>query len=536
MCIFSATPTSTLTRHSGNNSIQDQQQLATRTITYQPPSQPQSSSQDIASVAVASSTRDIQCTLQNCDLNTNNCSLIRSSSSLSNGGLGGHGGPNQAGCYSAPSTMKNNQQNQTSTQNLAQILASNQSTQNLYEQYIDCMGSGATSTTILPPPLFDNGCTGNYNQCYELQTNYCNMSQTLDLPKTPSGSSKRLHRTIPKHFTMSSPSSSAALICDSMSQQHSQHSQQTHSNNSGNNGSHMNNNNKKPACQCPVQHVPTTYMTSTQFSNQPQQGQSNHQQAQVQAPIQTQQTNQSTNPTSYSHQSQRHQQHSVYLSSSSKKNNVIKSTTFPSAMNVSASTVAKMSSAEIVNCDVINHPEITGGGTLRRSHKSSSSSHGNSNIAGQMIPTTPNKKSISTISAVTVAPSSSAPYLSAGNQQKHNNPHQQQIHSILKNKNQGNACHSMAIDASEQNPILPPKMYKNTSKYPGHSSGSNAGGAQLNPKIHTITRPNDLTNSSHFSLLSINGGGNGKHSTAHQPQYQQPTQLRTNIQVRFLEF
>lgn len=509
-------------RHGNNSNQLTELDLVNRNITYNAAINSCSNSEIALS---SSSIRDVPCTLQNCDLNTS-CSLIRSSSSLSSGG----GGLIGSGCYSAPATMKMNQQNQTSNQSLAQILAKNQSTQNLYEQYLDCMSSGAVSQTILPPPLFDTNCTtGNFNQCYEIQShpgNYCTLS-AIEMPKI-STSSKRLHRTIPKHFTMSSPSSSAILATE-LNQHQQQHS------------SGRNNENKKPSCQCPVQHVPMTYM---QFpSVQPAQS---HIQQPVQElhPLQQQFA-----------QPQRHQ-HSIYMSGS-KKHNVIKSTTFPSAMNSSSSgKIQTITNAELMgmatdimptavhSSDTIgshissggshissggSHISSGGSGTLRRSHKSSSG--GNSSMA---MPTTPNKKSIATISVASPVQQSTAGstpgYTSKMELKQHQTSQpqqQQQIHSILKNKNHS-GCHVNVINVTdgncEQNPILPPKMYKSS------SSGQSTPGSSKT--IHAITRPNELTtSSSQFSLLSINGSSQKYQQQSPQYQHQQPTQLRTNIQV-----
>lgn len=510
---------------------------------------------------LASSIRDIPCTLQNCDLNTNNCSLIRSSSSLSSNGGGIIGGASAiGGCYSAPSTMKMNQHQQTSNQSLAQILATNQSTQNLYEQYFDCMNTGGVSQTILPPPLFDNSCTANYGQCYEMQNhagNYCTLS-AIEMPKMTSSSSKRLHRTIPKHFTMSSASSSAILGGNEMPQTHQQQQQHQHqpSTSVSRNGStSSSSDNKKPTCQCPVQHVPMTYMTS-QFSGQPtQQQQSQSQEIQMQQLQPTQ---------NYSQSHQRHQHSSMYAPSSgsnSKKNNVIKSTTFPSAMNASSANgkIQTIANAELMmGTEIITqgmHQEMSsnnsGGGTLRRSHKTSSSSSAHSNNSNGM-PVTPNKKSIATISVATPQALASGPYFTTKVDSKQHQP--QQIHSILKNKNHS-GCHVNVINVtdpsvgggsggtvSEPNPILPPKMYKNSNKYSTTSNGSGGGGSK---QIHTITRPNELTtSSSQFSLLAINSPGGNSQKYQHQQlqlqqqqqqqqssQFQHPQQLRTNIQV-----
>lgn len=507
-----------MTRHGAtiSNNQLTEQDLVNRNMTYNSAINSCSNSELALS---SSSIRDIPCTLQNCDLNTS-CSLIRSSSSLSSSGGGIVGA---SGCYSAPATMKMNQQNQTSNQSLAQILATNQSTQNLYEQYIDCMSSGGVSQTILPPPLFDTNCsTGNYNQCYEIQNhpgNYCTLS-AIEMPKMSSSSSKRLHRTIPKHFTMSSPSSSAILAGEMIQSQH---------------GSGRNNENKKPSCQCPVQHVPMTYMQFPTQTSQPH----------VQQPMQElQQIQQQFAPP------QRHQ-HSIYMSGS-KKHNVIKSTTFPSAMNQSSGgKIQTIASSELMGMgtDVMQpagHAEMGGNiissggsGTLRRSHKSSSNN--SSNNSSMVMQTTPNKKSIATISvanAVQQSTAGSTPgYYAPKMDVKHQPPppQQQQIHSILKNKNHG--CHVNVINVTdgnvEQNPILPPKMYKTgSSKYsttPTNSGPSTPGSAK---QIHTISRPNELTtSSSQFSLLAINGSQKYQQQS---PQYQQPTQLRTNIQVSAL--
>jgi hypothetical protein len=547
--IFSATPTNTLPRHASITNTNAEQDLVNRNIAFNSAINNCSNS-DLT--VTSSSMRDIPCTLQNCDLNTN-CSLIRSSSSLSSTGVIG-----TSGCYSAPSTMKMNQQNQTSNQSLAQILATNQSTQNLFEHWnsIDCLGSGAVPQ-ILPPPLFDTNCstTGNYNQCYEIQNhpgNYCTLS-AIEMPKMPS-SSKRLHRTIPKHFTMSSPSS-AVLNSDAVQHQ------------SMIGGVRNVEQNKKPSCQCPVQHVPMTYMqfSSAQVSQNASQP--------LQEIAQSQQQQQQQQQHQQQHQQQQHQsfsqqrhQHSIYMSGGSnsssssgggKKNNVIKSTTFPSAMNnvqnVSAtgsSKIQTITNAELmgIGTDVLQSnatshhidmgaaANIMSSGTLRRSHKSSSNSASSSANAGVVMPTTPNKKSIATISVASpMAHSTVAGTPGFFTPKLDTKP--PQIHSILKNKNQSN-CHINVINinegAEQQNPILPPKMYKNNNnnnnngKYSVTASGTGATTPGGSKQIHTITRPNELTSSSQFTLLSINGT---QKYQQHSPQYQQPTQLRTNIQV-----
>lgn len=522
MYTCSATPTNTLPRNSSmnshNNQIMEHQDLVNRNIAYGPTINNCNGSEIALS---SSSIREIPCTLQNCDLNTS-CSLIRSSSTLSSGG----GIVGMGGCYSAPSTMKINQQNQTSNQSLAQILATNQSTHSLYEQYIDCLNAGAQ--TILPPPLFDTNCT-NMNQCYEVQShpgNYCTLS-AIDLPKNSNTAPKRLHRTIPKHFTMSSPSSSTVVVAEmnNTTTQHSSHQQtqpQQHQ-------QQQQRENKKSSCQCPVQHVPMNYHMQFPNSNQNSQ-QSTAQPNEIQPQFA---------------QQQRHQ-HSIYMSTG-KKHNVIKSTTFPSTINTTTvgAKIQTITTSELMgissNADAIHAAQneigsvgggsiissggSSGGGTLRR--KSSSSVH--SSNQSMAMPTTPNKKSIATISIATSVSSATAStttptYYTPKIQQQQQ---QQQIHSILKNKNHCSVNVINVVDGgNEQNPILPPKLYKasSNSKY---SSTTSPGSSK---QIHTITRPSEVTSSSsQFSLLAIsNGNGNPKYQ---QSSYQQPTLLRTNIQV-----
>lgn len=577
---FSATPNSTLPRNASSvmhNQIMEHQDLVNRNIAYGSTINNCNGTEMALSSA---SIREIPCTLQNCDLNTS-CSLIRSSSTLSSGG--GIVGIS-AGCYSAPSTMKMNQQNQTSNQSLAQILATNQSTQSLYEQYIDCLNAGAQ--TILPPPLFDtNNCTTNINQCYEVQShpgNYCTLS-AIDLPKNShnnmssgnNNGSKRLHRTIPKHFTMSSqhsPSSTLVVaevnhqqqqsiaqphqMTQQQQQQHQSHHQQqqslTASTSSQQQQQHQSSGReKKSSCQCPVQHVPMNYM---QYPNQNQanSAQPSSNQPEIQAQFA---------------QQQRHQ-HSIYMSGS-KKHNVIKSTTFPSTINTTTvgakiQTITTSELMGITNSDVIHQNDMSGSiissggsGTLRRR----SSSHANNQQSSLAMPTTPNKKSIATISIATsvssTATSSTQPtYFTPKIDVKHHQQQQQQIHSILKNKNQCSVNVINVVDgANEQNPILPPKLYKTTTttttsnaKFsttpvsgPSSQATATCGSGGSSKQIHTITRPSEVTSSgSQFSLLAVGGGsggagssgGSGSAKYSNQQNYQQPTQLRTNIQVK----
>lgn len=105
-----------------------------------------------------------------------------------------------------------------------------------------------SSNAILPPPLFDESTT----------------ISTATLPLLPNDSvrqirSRRHHRTIPRHFTMSysanTASASNSLIAKAKAYDNSIKSAANCSIVSGTGTL-----NKKSVCQCPVQHVPMTYM------------------------------------------------------------------------------------------------------------------------------------------------------------------------------------------------------------------------------------------------------------------------------------
>lgn len=95
-------------------------------------------------------------------------------------------------------------------------------------------------STILPPPLFDES------------TRLCN--NICDQMRTPS--SRRQHRTIPRHFTATTEPISMGTL----------HKSSRTSNETPKKSSTSINKNKKLICQCPVQHVPMTYMGSKQVN------------------------------------------------------------------------------------------------------------------------------------------------------------------------------------------------------------------------------------------------------------------------------
>ncbi|XP_059218627.1 putative uncharacterized protein DDB_G0277255 isoform X2 [Stomoxys calcitrans] len=81
-----------------------------------------------------------------------------------------------------------------------------------------------------------------------------------------SSSSKRYHRTMPRYYAVADPLSqtiSGKTKSDSKMSANSS----ANSNASSSTSSNASSSTKKPTCQCPVQHVPMSYMGSTQLSN-----------------------------------------------------------------------------------------------------------------------------------------------------------------------------------------------------------------------------------------------------------------------------
>lgn len=95
-------------------------------------------------------------------------------------------------------------------------------------------------STILPPPLFDESTRQCNNACEQIRT----------------PSSRRQHRTIPRHFTTTPESNSMGTL---------QKSNRTSSETPKKSSTSINKN-KKLICQCPVQHVPMTYMGTKQVN------------------------------------------------------------------------------------------------------------------------------------------------------------------------------------------------------------------------------------------------------------------------------
>lgn len=114
-----------------------------------------------------------------------------------------------------------------------------------------------SSTAILPPPLFDENSA----------------MATATLPLLPTDSrqlkSRRHHRTIPRHFTLVDSTNSANSAATTAAAVVVKSKQQDDATKPAPNcalSMASTPNNKKSVCQCPVQHVPMTYMGSAHLN------------------------------------------------------------------------------------------------------------------------------------------------------------------------------------------------------------------------------------------------------------------------------
>lgn len=106
-----------------------------------------------------------------------------------------------------------------------------------------------TGSTILPPPLFDE------------KTNDGNIGGVSD-HSNGFIRSRRHHRTIPRHFTTAEPLITTATVEPSPPTTVAPAEQQQPSKLAPANAG-----NKKPTCQCPIQHVPMTYMGANHLNS-----------------------------------------------------------------------------------------------------------------------------------------------------------------------------------------------------------------------------------------------------------------------------
>lgn len=244
--------------------------------------------------------------------------------------------------------------------------------------------------SILPPPLF-NGKTNK------------------ELMKTPS-SSRRHHRTIPRHFTAVDPTNGTSQSI------------------------------KKPTCQCPIQHVPMSYMGATHLNNS------------------------------------QHNSNGLFMSNLATSKNVKSSNSIGKTTKNQQSTKINSENISLLENSTINS------NTIRRTSKSTNSTSNKIPTISKVVSSDLNSK-IQTV----LIPQDVQPV----------NTNSNQIHSILKNKtnslkltkNSTEIFPIQLIDSALPNPVLPPKMYKTNS-----TNVKNSQNPIYVSKIHTISKPNDNLN------------------------------------------
>uniref|UniRef100_A0A336MKT7 CSON001524 protein n=1 Tax=Culicoides sonorensis TaxID=179676 RepID=A0A336MKT7_CULSO len=399
--------------------------------------------------------REIPCTLQNCELNTTTIT-----NQICNIPIMGRA----SGQCLVRSQMP--KENQPSNQSIATVSNSIQNTQllmsgaNSNSNSMSRSMNNSTIATILPPPLFSSEPMNSNLDTEPLIVPVENHTgDIVELPKTSNSSttsSKRYHRTIPRNLATTD-----ALMATLKPNNNSTSATTT----AGNSGLHSPNN-KKAACQCPVQHVPMTYMGSNQI-NAAQQNTQN-----------------------------------IFLSTlTTKLNNVAakqatsavgKSTSFPSTSGIQ--TISKPQ--EIVP-NLYQGPNYDPTNSIRRLKPNLlklEAAH--PNALGITSSNTPRRK---------IDP--------ALLQQQQQQSHDITPKPILKSSSRSSLTESRSqenllsasypmIDAvaktvTEPNPVLPPKLYKSSSQKQNHHRDN--GSYYSNSKIHAITRPSETAQ---FSILN----------------------------------
>lgn len=233
-----------------------------------------------------------------------------------------------------------------------------------------------------------------------------------ELMKTPS-SSRRHHRTIPRHFTAVDP-----ILSEST-----------------NTSSSLN---KKPTCQCPIKHVPHSYMGTTHFNDSQQNS------------------------------------NGLFMSNLA---------TSKTGKAISRPNSSNSSKASKINSDSISSPPENvslNSNTMRRTIKSANTISNKIPTISKVVSSDLNSKEVQTVSVtkeVVVQPTTSS------------NP----IHSILKNntnslkvlKKSTDIFPIQLTDSVLTNPVLPPKLSKTFSNSKSLQNPINVS------NIHTISKPND---------------------------------------------
>lgn len=405
---------------------------------------------------IALPAREVPCTLQNCELNAN--TTTSSFCNLSTG--------RSPSC----SLRQLPKEVQTSNQSIATVSNNVPNNNQVVLDRITSMSATSVvdqrpqnASAILPPPLFSSESASRETVlAVPTGTNGAVIgggSVSNEIPKTPS--SKRYHRTIPRHL------SGVDSIMPS-----------TATNTGGSQSEGQSPGGKKASCQCPVQHVPCSYMGS--------------------------QLNSSQQPPS-----------NLFLSTLTTKLNNVAAKQNVKSMSPKIQTISKQENTPPTIFNTPTNYEMVAQHSLRRMKPSLlklEAAHPNS------IMQTPNKKIHAIVSKQ-----------GHGNDHKvetvllhHQEPkpilksnHNKSVNSILEAKDDPlMSAYPMTMIETvskkvEPNPVLPPKLYKSIHKQGGGTSTGNFmnqlqqtprhDSYYSNSKIHTITRPSETAQ---FSILS----------------------------------
>ncbi|KAM7363010.1 uncharacterized protein ACRADG_000078 isoform 2-T4 [Cochliomyia hominivorax] len=260
-----------------------------------------------------------------------------------------------------------------------------------------------------------------------------------------SNSSKRYHRTMPRYYAVADPLSTRETLSATTSTTNALNtaskSSKTETKLTANNIMSSNSNNssansslsssKKPTCQCPVQHVPMSYMGSTQLTNA--QNVSNNAFFTVLSNKLSSSANNSPSNSSQQQQQQQQQQHSQRLQTNSNTN----------SLNYQPRPKSSQSLAAHTTRDGSENISVSTNNTMKRSLNS----HCNY------------EPKISTISTGELQNASAA---AANNQAQH---HQQQLHQQQQQQQQQHHhhSHSHSHHHGHHSTLLPPPQHHDDS-------------------------------------------------------------------------
>lgn len=411
----------------------------------------------------------VECNYKNCSVNKSSCCNKIPSS----------------GSPKIP-TQHHQQQSNAQHQKLAQDcyggnIQYNNNSDNLYKNVTS--RDDHKVTTILPPPLFDENINNHGNSGE--QSKY---------------SSRRHHRSIPRHFTTSV---SQAVPTAAPHKSSHKNLSDTPKKSSSRSSSHNNTpKNAKPICQCPVQHVPMTYMGSKHFNSTRSQ-QNEIFLSTLSAKLTNQKQNYVAKATSGSTSKQ--QTHSSHSKDSGISSIGCSSSATTTGGNVSSTDVSQSStlrrSKPSNKIPTISKQIVTNETQQQQQYVRSNQAHIHSILKHSQVNTNQSRQKIDnkyTVAASATAIKTNDITLNAKNITTTTTTSTLPLHLIE------------SVNKNSENPILPPKMYKSynnittinsnqittisntpTNTTSAASTTSKIQHQQQQPRIHTISKSND---------------------------------------------